>query len=389
MRVSAAAALLLVPPTSVHAAKLGAYNIDPASLTVSGISAGGFFAAQFHIAYSSLVRGAGVVAGGPFYCAQGQLTNALTNCMSTGSINDGALQSYLSSQESQGAVDPLANLRDDSVVLWSGTQDNTVVQAVMKHLETQYKELSVPDVTTLFNFSAGHAWPTDFYGSGCGVTGSPWVNNCGYDYAGEIFGRWYGPGLAPRGEEVAGNLLAFEQAEFGASAGVSMGPTGYVYVPTTCAGGARCRLHVNFHGCKQYAGTLGTTYVSHTGLNRWAETNGVIVLYPQARESNVSPSNPNGCLDWWGYVDAAYATKSGTQIKIAKAMVDRVMSGSAPPAPPTPPPAPAPSPATCAGRAGGDTCLDAHTYIICPVGNVLACVTGTCHQVGPGSAYCS
>jgi hypothetical protein len=44
-------------------------NLDPSGITVSGISSGGFFAHQFHVAFSSLVKGAGIVAGGPFGCA--------------------------------------------------------------------------------------------------------------------------------------------------------------------------------------------------------------------------------------------------------------------------------------------------------------------------------
>ena len=44
-------------------------KLDPAGITVSGISSGAFFAHQFHIAFSSLVKGAGIVAGGPFGCA--------------------------------------------------------------------------------------------------------------------------------------------------------------------------------------------------------------------------------------------------------------------------------------------------------------------------------
>ena len=46
-----------------------AAKLDPADITVSGISSGAFFAHQFHIAFSSLVNGAGIVAGGPFGCA--------------------------------------------------------------------------------------------------------------------------------------------------------------------------------------------------------------------------------------------------------------------------------------------------------------------------------
>jgi hypothetical protein len=44
-------------------------KLDPSGVTVSGISSGAFFAHQFHVAYSSLVKGAGIVAGGPYACA--------------------------------------------------------------------------------------------------------------------------------------------------------------------------------------------------------------------------------------------------------------------------------------------------------------------------------
>ena len=47
-----------VEPLAVHT------KLDPGNVTVSGISSGAFFAHQFHVAYSSLVTGAGIVAGG-------------------------------------------------------------------------------------------------------------------------------------------------------------------------------------------------------------------------------------------------------------------------------------------------------------------------------------
>ncbi len=39
------------------------YNVDPDSITVSGLSSGGAMAMQFHIAFSSYVKGSGVLAG--------------------------------------------------------------------------------------------------------------------------------------------------------------------------------------------------------------------------------------------------------------------------------------------------------------------------------------
>jgi len=37
-------------------------------MAVVGLSAGAFFAAQFHVAFSSELIGAGIIAGGPYYC---------------------------------------------------------------------------------------------------------------------------------------------------------------------------------------------------------------------------------------------------------------------------------------------------------------------------------
>ena len=45
-------------------------NLDRSAITVSGLSSGGFMAHQFHIAFSKLVTGAGIIAGGPFRCVE-------------------------------------------------------------------------------------------------------------------------------------------------------------------------------------------------------------------------------------------------------------------------------------------------------------------------------
>jgi poly(3-hydroxybutyrate) depolymerase len=46
---------------------------------------------------------------------------------------------------------------------------------------------------------------------------------------------------------------------------------------------------------------IGTEFVTNSGLNEIAESNNIIILYPQAKKSILNPSNPNGCFDWWGY----------------------------------------------------------------------------------------
>jgi len=83
-----------------------------------------------------------------------------------------------------------------------------------------------------------------------------------------------------------------------------------------------CKLHVVLHGCKQNISDVQQQYVRNTGYNRWADTNNMVMLYPQT-----STAATNSCFDWWGYDNANYAKKSGPQMAAIKAMVDRVSSG--------------------------------------------------------------
>src|SRR5690349_978678 len=64
--------------------KLPALNIDPHETSVSGLSSGAFMAVQFAIAHSSTIKGVGIIAGGPYYCAKGVPLTAMTLCSCTG-----------------------------------------------------------------------------------------------------------------------------------------------------------------------------------------------------------------------------------------------------------------------------------------------------------------
>ncbi len=72
-------ALVLTQPA--RAQELPSLNINGNQVTVSGLSSGAFMAVQMHAAFSDRIQGAGVVAGGPYYCAEGDLIKALTTCM--------------------------------------------------------------------------------------------------------------------------------------------------------------------------------------------------------------------------------------------------------------------------------------------------------------------
>ena len=59
-------------------------------------------------------------------------------------------------------------------------------------------------------------------------------------------------------------------------------------------------------------------YVRHAGYNEWAESNKIVVLYPQARATAL---NPKGCWDWWGYTGKDYASNIGLQLTAVHRMV--------------------------------------------------------------------
>jgi poly(3-hydroxybutyrate) depolymerase len=78
-------------PAAAQAAlpqKLGAYKVDPSAISVSGISSGGYTANQVHVAYSAHLMGAGIVAGGPFRCAEAGSFPTVQNAISMCSVRN-------------------------------------------------------------------------------------------------------------------------------------------------------------------------------------------------------------------------------------------------------------------------------------------------------------
>lgn len=312
---------------------LPSYNVDPAQTSISGLSSGAFMAAQMHVAYSATFKaGAGVVAGGPFYCAQGSVVTATGPCMAATSTSKPATASLISttnSWASQGLIDATSNLANSKVYLYSGSIDSTVKQLVMNEANTYYQNyISSANIFYKNNVASEHAMVTDYFGSACSTKASPYINNCNFDLAGEILKWIYGTLNAKNTGTLGGSFVEFNQTEFIANPAThGMAASGWAYVPANCGAGQQCKVHVVLHGCQQDPTKIQDQYYRNTGYNKWADTNNIVVLYPQTAPS--STGNPNGCWDWWGYDDANYAKKSGRQMAAVKAMVDRVTSGFA------------------------------------------------------------
>ena len=282
-------------------------------------------AVQLHVAHSSLVKGVGVIAGGPYYCAQGSLWTALYNCMTPGAwrpLPDTKLLKRETDLLAQAArIDPTANVASARVWLFHGRRDRTVYPAVVQGLREYYGFYEVK-AELVDHRPAGHAMVTEDAGTkDCTATHDPYINDCDYDAAGELLKHIMGPLMNPSAKP-AGRLLRFDQDPYAANA--RMGAAGYLYVPRVCEK-VRCRVHVAFHGCRQSAGEVGEKFVREAGYNRWAETNRLLVLYPQAVASwSFFAFNPRACWDWWGYTGGQYHTQEGAQIKAVMAMLKRL-----------------------------------------------------------------
>jgi poly(3-hydroxybutyrate) depolymerase len=297
-------------------------SIVPGSVTVSGISAGGYMAGQYHVAYGDEVSGAGILAAGPWYCAEGLMSRALGECMeaSDGGPQAADLLELARTAAGSGRIAPLESLAHDRVWVFHGERDATVARAVSDALVEFYRGVLGPDLLHYEeSVPAAHGFPTLAEGLACGEAGDPYLNDCDFDAAGALLSHLYGD-LKPRGRASAGNLVAFDQRRYAAE-GASLEPLGYAYVPPDCREGRPCRLHVAFHGCRQGVSFAGQAFVMNAGYNDWAETNGIVVLYPQVSRSLVMPLNPQGCWDWWGYTGPNYAWRDAAQLSSVRRIV--------------------------------------------------------------------
>lgn len=323
-------ALALAPlPAGAALETLPAISAPLGETTVSGLSSGGYMAVQFHVSHSSIVRGAGVIAGGPFGCAEGNVERALGPCME-GTPDALALAERLAAEARAGHIDAPDNLAGHPVWLFSGSNDGVVRRPVVRALEAFYRRFAPASRIFLQDsHAAGHVFPTRAVAAPCGETGGTFLANCGYDAAGELLQQLYGrlspptPGVAP-----AGRLVEFDQRPFiaGSQRASGLSDRGFLFLPQRCESGEACRIHVAFHGCRQNAATIDRAFVEQAGYNAWAAANGIAVLYPQTMSTWGMPFNPKGCWDWWGYTGATYATKAGAQVSAVRAMLGQLAS---------------------------------------------------------------
>ncbi len=330
--------------------RLPALNAAIGESSISGLSSGGFMAVQFGTAWSSIVKGVAAVSAGPFFCAQADVSRAMLDCMDGEPPPLRVSTDRADRKAHSEEIDSTANLARQQIYLFHGYNDKTVVRSVTDAAAAFYAHyLGDRAKSQLFYqtaVGAGHAYVvgdganTDELGD-CPVTRSPYIVRCGYDQAGIILRHIYGALAPPAGPgALSGAVRSFDQARYARPTpeGVSLAREGYLFVPKDCAdpAGPACRVHIVLHGCLQGAGFVGRQLIDDAGFNAWADTNRIIVLYPQVAAEQWQPpfgsrpNNPQGCWDFWGYLhigDDAYVTQSGPQIRAIKAMLDALTAG--------------------------------------------------------------
>ncbi len=294
---------------------------------------------QFHVAYSQTIVGAGIIAGGPYYCAGStpapMVENATTVCMNPlpgFAPNAAALFDVATAFAQSGYIDKLDNLKSAKVYLFSGKADTTVTTPVVDQTVAFYKLAGIPDQNIKYvnNVDAGHSIITDSnQDTSCPTTAAPFINDCDFIQSQDILRHIYGA-LNPPSAQLSGKIINFNQDQFVRSWFSSMSDEAYAYVPKSCET-ETCKVHIAFHGCEQSATKIGNLFYTTTGYNELADTNNIIVLYPQTEKSSgfFSPYNPKGCWDFWGYSSLNpfapnFYKKNAAQMAAVKGMLDQL-----------------------------------------------------------------
>ncbi len=342
--------LAFATATVVHAAEpvpLPALGADATQTSVSGISSGAYMAGQYQFAHSSSVIGAAIIAGGPYGCAEAMYgsflpaparlamnaSQSINGCMLAtlqwyGIPDAAGLAERARSLAADARIDPIANLKSHRVYLFSGGSDAIVAHDVVVAAAEVYLRVGVPkiQIKTGPNLPAGHGFVAEPKSADCERSAKPFIVNCGYDQAGDLLAHIYGP-LLPKSAISAGTLSEFDQRPFTKDESTAgLADTGSVYVPNACRETPGCRIHIAFHGCQQNRNASGDAFVVGTGFAAWADTNRLIILFPEARADALV--NPLGCWDWWGYTGFDYLTRAAPQIAAVNRMAEHLAKRS-------------------------------------------------------------
>lgn len=279
-------------------------------VSVSGVSSGAYMAAQLAVAYSSVFTGAGLIAGGPYFCAQNippsEIDKIKLICMNGGTIPDD-IRPYVYETDARaetGDIDPTSNIAKQKIFIFNSITDQ-IINPGLGYLSKLYFDYYKADVVAYnalgllnpayVNYTVAHGMPTQikhydaYYDASdrllpCAPANSqlspwfpvqyergndPWLYYCpypnedaitldGFPMTQYILEHLYGS-LSPA-KEPTGTMRAIPQLDYTPYTSIAelhahgIGENAYFYIPSQCADGtvSTCKLHVALHGCQQF-----------------------------------------------------------------------------------------------------------------------------------------
>ena len=336
-------------------------NIDPAQISVSGISSGADMAVQLQVAFSETFAGAAVFAGQAWHCAVFAFPNeTLAPPDPKVPVCDGCppgktltydhcknhpevvrvppLVQRAREAEAAGTIDALASLARRRIFLYRGTHDTCYNKGAVNATAEFFLGAGVAPRAVRFvnTVNSTHLLPT---------VNKPlcdWesFDGCDFDGAGEAL-RWIhskSAPLAPRVNDTRSTwtqLRKFDQTKFFGDKFAGFASNASAFVPDECLKSAStlaappCRLHVFLHGCGIHNYDGYNMFVNYSGFTNWAATNRFVVLFPSIDWGEAATTNQerSGCFDGYGQTGADYDLRSGAQMTVIKRMVDAAVAG--------------------------------------------------------------
>jgi len=284
--------------------------------------------AAFHFAaFPELTTGLAQLNGAPYGCQTqlwaGEVETLRGPCHTGKYLNVTALAEYITVTAEAGLIGDLSLWLDKPIFLVAGDADVVVDHEVVEKSLELYSQYS-SKVTYRLLRGLDHAFATDrpvretFFFPGAV---SPILRDLGVDEAGHLLMHLLGP-LRPRGKAQRNNLRTVLQHDFVPkgwnSITANMDEVGFVYAPSACQERPlTCRMHVVYHGCYATASNIGDGFYWWAGYNDWAESNNLIILYPQAAFWHGSKA----CWDYYGYTGAKFDTRQSSQLVTVNNMV--------------------------------------------------------------------
>jgi hypothetical protein len=362
------------------------------NVTVSGVSSGAAMALQYAVGHSKSIAGVGSIAGPPWGCADGSASQAINKCMCGRQAPDNKID-LAHELAATDKIDSLSAsstpFRLSRSYVFQSPADAVVVEksgqaniAFLSSFIGNSPEVDWGDEADGSN-RAGHGIiAPDSHNESCQASGTEttYIRYCGAeDNAGKMFHALYDERDSPFDPtervndipetevwqfdqqhlidlvKVKPNTTVAPDTVWGwlwfwrfpseRRKNFDMAEKGYIYVPPSCRqAGSSCRVHIALHGCRQNA----KDFANKAGYNNWAEHYKVIVVYPAIEPSasligegcQAPPLdstidelpiklNPNGCWDWWGYLDTSkqrdrYLTKDSPQMRVIERIIFEV-----------------------------------------------------------------